>query len=107
MSCLFAAVTLHVANVWKTVRWYEDVFGLAPRFLAPDGSYAELATPGVVLALSPNELEARLLPGFRRNTLLDDEPPGLHLTLASPNLADTYARALQHGALAIHKPGLG
>jgi catechol 2,3-dioxygenase-like lactoylglutathione lyase family enzyme len=104
MPVSFLAITLHVASVWKTVSWYEEMFGLHPHFLAPDGSYAELATPGAVLAFSSNELEAHLLPSFRRNTLLDEQPPGLHLTFAAPDLGAIYAKALQQGASAVHQP---
>ena len=104
MSALFCCLTLHVPNVWQTCQWYQLVFGLLPRYAAPDGSYAELHTGDKTLAFASEALERRTFPVFRTNSFLE-EPPGLHLSFLALDIEETFARALRHGAVEVARPG--
>lgn len=97
-------VTIHVADVWRTQQWYQDVFGLMPKYLAPDGSYVELAGGGFVLALCTSELGRHSCGDSVQPATLSELPHGFHLSFVATDLAGTYARALLLGALPVSPP---
>ena len=97
-------VTVHVADVWRTQQWYQDVFGLRPQYLAPDGSYVELVGPGFVLALCTHVLGRHSCGDGVRPTSLLEPAVGCHLSFFTVDLAATYAQALLHGAVGLSAP---
>ena len=96
--------TLHVPDVWRTQQWYQDVFGLRPRYQAPDASYVELAGAGFVLAVCTAALGRHSCGDTVQPATPVAPPHGFHLSLVTPDLPATYARALLHGALPISPP---
>lgn len=48
----------YVADVAKTVEFYEKAFGFAKKFISPEGDYAELVTGETTLAFASLELGA-------------------------------------------------
>jgi catechol 2,3-dioxygenase-like lactoylglutathione lyase family enzyme len=103
MKTRFSHTVIHVGNVVHSVEWYEHVFGLVRKYLAPDGSYAEMDTGGVILALSSNQLARKTYPTFQRNSLLE-EPCGAHLCFTSDDVALLYKFALSQGAVPVQGP---
>ncbi len=107
MKATFGYTIIHVNNVFRTIEWYEAVFGLQRRFVAPDGSYAELQTGEVTLSISANSLEEKSYPNFRRNNLLD-EPGGFHISFVTDEVNALYQHAIEQGAVGAvapnHKP---
>lgn len=100
MKTRFSHTVIHVGNVVQSVEWYQNVFGLQFSYVAPDGSYAEMATGEVILSLSSNRLERKTYPNFRRNSLLD-EPCGVHLSFTTDDVESLYKFALSQGAVGI------
>jgi len=103
MKTTFSHTVIHVGNVVHSVEWYEHVFGLGRTYLAPDGSYAEMDTGGVTLALCSNQLARKTYPTFQRNSLLE-EPCGVHLCFTTDDVALLYKFALSQGAAPIQGP---
>lgn len=97
-------VTVHVADVWRTQQWYQDVFGLRPQYQAPDGSYVELTGPSFVLALCSFELGRHSRGDGVKTATLAQPPYGFHLSFVAVDLAATYQRALLNGVLSISPP---
>jgi uncharacterized glyoxalase superfamily protein PhnB len=105
MKTRFSHTVIHVGNVVHSVEWYENVFGLGCKYVAPDGSYAEMETGGVILALSSYQLARKTYSTFQRNSLLE-EPCGVHLSFTTDDVALLYKFALSQGAVPILGPTL-
>jgi uncharacterized glyoxalase superfamily protein PhnB len=105
MKTRFSHTVIHVGNVIHSIEWYEHVFGLGRKYVAPDGSYAELDTGGVMLTLCSNQLARKTYPAFQRNSLLE-EPCGVHLCFTTDDVALLYKFALSQGAVSIMAPTL-
>jgi predicted enzyme related to lactoylglutathione lyase len=104
MNRALSHITLHAANVWGTVEWYEKVFGLTCTYLAPDGSYAELSAGGVTLGIASHQFAQETQVRCRRNSLLED-PPGVHLCFTTADVPAQYQLALDHGGVPLQPPG--
>ena len=94
-------VILYVADVESSVAFYERAFGLARRFVSPDGDYGELDTGGTTLAMAAAALAASNLTTGGGYTALDPAapPPGVSLTLLTADVPAALRRALEAGAV--------
>jgi catechol 2,3-dioxygenase-like lactoylglutathione lyase family enzyme len=105
MKTRFSHTVIHVGNVVQSVEWYENVFGLGRKYLAPDGSYAEMETGNVILSLCSYQLARKTYPTFHRNSMLE-EPCGLHLCFTTDDVTLLYKYALSQGAVPVLGPTL-
>lgn len=90
----------YVADVGASVDFYERAFGLARRFVGPDGDYAEMETGATTLAFAAESLAASNLAGAGGYASLDPAapPPGVSITLITDDVPAGLQRALDAGA---------
>ena len=95
----FRYTLLYVQDVAASLRFYEDAFGLKPRFLAEGGQYGELEVEGPVsLGFVGNAQAAGNLPdGFLANDPRS-RPGGFEIGLVTEDVAAAFARAVKAGA---------
>jgi catechol 2,3-dioxygenase-like lactoylglutathione lyase family enzyme len=96
-------VIIYVADVEKTVAFYERAFGLKRRFVHESGAYAELETGATALGfVSESELSAT---GhhFRPNKQ-DDSPAGAEIVFVVEDVSGAFEHAVAAGALPYAKP---
>lgn len=100
----FGYTIVYVTDVAATVAFYEEAFGLAPRFVHPSGEYAELETGATALAFVTREKAAESLPGGFRPVDPRRQPLGMEIALVTPDVAGAHARALAAGATEVSAP---
>jgi ureidoglycolate lyase len=110
---------LYVASVPASLDFYEAAFGLRRRFVAPDGTYAELETGATALAFASH---AQARSNFGKGTGDGDgdgeaaatepfavasrstAPPAMEVGFVVDDVAAAYARAVEHGAVGAAAP---
>jgi len=93
----------YVPDVAKTVAFYTAAFGFAQRFMADDGSYAEMETGGTALAFASEELIEGQGATFRR-TRPAETPPGMEIGLVTEDVRAAFATAVAAGAVPLLPP---
>ncbi|MCG8529469.1 MAG: VOC family protein [Desulfovibrionales bacterium] len=97
-------VTLYVDDIPAAMDFYEKVLKLSPRFVHESGDYAEMETGTTVLAFSHHDLAKTLVPQGYQKASPDSLPLGMQLGFSVDGVAETYNRALEHGAKPIAPP---
>lgn len=95
---------LYVADVSKTLEFYETAFELKRRFLTPDSNYGELETGDTRLAFGAVEFVRTLLPISFLESRLADLPPPLEIGFVTDDVQTAYSRAVSAGAVAVKPP---
>ena len=100
----FRWAIVYVRDVEASVRFYERAFGLALRFAAPEGDYAELETGATALGLASRELAAsNFAPPIRENDP-GLPPAAFEIGFEVKDVAAAYARAVEAGATPLAEP---
>jgi uncharacterized glyoxalase superfamily protein PhnB len=100
----FSYTILYVHNVAQTVAFYEQAFGLKPRFLDDSGQYAEMETQTTTLAFAANNLAKSNLPeGFQVNSL-SSLPAGIEVGFVIDDVAAAFQKAVETGAAVVVEP---
>lgn len=84
--------------------FYVDTFGMASEFIAPDGSYAQLATGPTKLAFASFALGEKNFPGGVRRPADGEQPANIEITLVTERVDDAYATALGAGCQSLSEP---
>jgi lactoylglutathione lyase len=94
-------VIAYVADVPATVEFYERAFGLARRFVGPDGDYAEMDTGATTLAFAAASLAHSNLAASGGYLELDPAAPpvGVSITLICDDVPAAVATAVAAGAV--------
>jgi uncharacterized glyoxalase superfamily protein PhnB len=104
----FGYTIIYVPDVRSTVEFYERAFGLMRRFIAEDGSYAELETGTTALAFASDALGAANLPDGYALNRREALPAGIEIALVTEDVNTAYTNAIAAGADALvppkHKP---
>ena len=95
---------LYVRDVGASVAFYERAFGLARRFVHPEGTYAEMETGDTALAFVAHEQAGANLPGGFAPLSPDGPPVGMEIALVTPDVEGAHARALREGAADVAPP---
>ena len=95
-------VIVYVPNVEEAVRFYEQAFGLARRFVHESGEYAELETGQTALAFA-NEKASTITHAFALNRA-GTTPAGVEVALVSADPRAAFAKAVAAGAVAVLEP---
>lgn len=94
---------IYVADVPKTVAFYEDAFGLAKRFIHESNLYGEMETGSTVLAFAG--VEAAEMNGL---AIVPNDPKGpaaaWEICFVTDHVAKAYDRALAKGCTAVAAP---
>jgi lactoylglutathione lyase len=96
----FGYMILYVPDVAAGLAFYEQAFGLAPRFVHESGSYAELETGTTALALA----SAQMAPPGSRMVRPDEPPTGVEIAFVTDDVAAAFARATGAGAATVSAP---
>jgi len=93
----FAYTILYVSDVLRTVTFYETVFGLQRKFIAPDNAYAEMITGSTTLSFAVNELAASNLPNGFDPPRTDNKPQAVEIGFATDAVEEAVSKALAAG----------
>lgn len=99
MTVSLGYIIFYVPDVAEAVRFYTDAFGLAPRFVTPEGDYGELETGQSVLAFVAHELADSNLSAAGGFTPFDPSKPpvGATLTFVTEDVSAVVAAAVAAG----------
>jgi lactoylglutathione lyase len=95
---------IYVANVPKTVRFYQQAVGATCDHAHDDGSYAELRLGPIVVAVVEADFARRHFPGEFRRHEPSDKPAALEIYIEVEKLDEAIARALDAGATQLGEP---
>jgi len=93
---------LYVADVPKTVEFYERAFGLTRKMVHETG-YAEMETGATTLGFVSHKAAEGLGMTYRK-ARREEPAPGVEVGLVTEDVAASYARAVEHGAEAVQAP---
>jgi lactoylglutathione lyase len=95
---------LYVADVNKSITFYEAAFGFERKYLTPENDYAELRTGETTLSFASKTLaNSNLKNGFLESAL-SNKPFGIELGLVTENVQAIIEKALLHGATLLEAP---
>lgn len=92
---------LYVENVRESLRFYEQAFGLATRFLHESGDYGELETGGTALAFSSRQLMSVLGKSPAR---ANPDAPVFEIAFEVDDVFASFKRAVEAGAAVSQSP---
>ena len=100
----FAYTILYVADVTKSIAFYEKAFGFTRRFISPDNDYGELQTGNTTLSFAAMTLaKSNLKNGFLESSP-ENLPSAQEIGFTTPNVADTLQQAIAAGATLLENP---
>ena len=100
----FRYLTLFVADLKRTLAFYERAFGFRPEFVHDSGRYAELDTGHTKLAFAEHGLARDIVGARYAETAPDEAPPGLEIGLRTDDARAAFARATKAGAPGVKEP---
>jgi uncharacterized glyoxalase superfamily protein PhnB len=96
-------VIVYVPDVDAALTFYEQSFGLARRFVAPDASYGELDTGETRLSFASEQLgDSHFEGGFQRPR--PEQPFNFEVALVFDDVEAAFSRAVEKGASALTQP---
>ena len=93
---------IYVADVTGTVAFYQQAFGLQPRFVHESHLYAELDTGGTTLAFAGKSMAA--MNQLHRPNRKADVAAGFEIALVTDDPEAAYRKAIAAGAAAVQSP---
>jgi lactoylglutathione lyase len=100
----FAYTIIYVADVEKTLTFYEKAFNLTRLFLHESGAYGELNTAATKLAFASETLAKSKGVDFISNRSEIKQAPGFEIGLVADDVEQAYQHAVKAGAIAIKEP---
>lgn len=92
---------LYVADVPRTLAFYEAAFGLARRFLHESGDFGELETGATALAFSSRRLMSEL---GKNPSMPDPHAPCCEIAFVTEEVGAAVERAVAAGAVLVQAP---
>eukprot|EP01035_Chromulina_nebulosa_P035976 gene35976-48393_t len=99
-----AYTIVYVADVDASLGFYERAFGLARRFISPDGGYGELETGATALAFAQHDTARSNLGQDYVAADASAQPLGMEVGLVTPDVAAACERAVAAGATLLLPP---
>lgn len=104
----FDYTILYVADVQKSVTFYEQAFGLTTRLLHDSLSYAEMDSgtdsSEHTLAFADYSFIQNMLPVDIRQNMPEASAPAFQISFRAHNVSEAYQQALTTGAAAVMPP---
>lgn len=97
----FAYTIVYVADVEKTISFYEKAFGFKRKFIAPENDYGELNTGATTLSFAAISLAKKNLPDGFVQTTASGKPFGVEVAFATNDVEKVYNEAIEAGATAV------
>lgn len=108
MPIKYKYTILYVADVTKTIEFYNLAFGFKSLFITPENDYGELDTSdtinGITLAFASFELANSNLDHSFLESNKDHTPFGIELGFTTDDVEATMAKAVELGAVEYQKP---
>jgi len=95
---------LYVSDVPASLRFFEQAFGLKPKFLHESGTYGELSTGETTLSFAAHALGDSNFPGGHVRADESSVPLGMEIGLVTDDVLGAHQRALTAGALQLSPP---
>jgi len=95
---------LYVADVKKTIEFWEEAFGLSRRMLSEHGEYGELDTGTTTLSFASHQYIRGALPSVFGPSPAGQAPPPFEIALTTDDVEGAQARALRAGAELVLEP---
>lgn len=95
---------LYVADVRRSVEFYERAFALTRKFVDDGGGFATLDTGTTQLGFVSVEQAREHLPAGFRTNLPQELPAGFEVALTTTDVAAAYRRAVAAGAVEVTPP---
>ncbi|HVU53576.1 MAG TPA: VOC family protein [Puia sp.] len=99
----FAYTILYVADVEKTIEFYEKAFGFSRKFIAPGNEYGELSTGDTTLSFASLSLVKQNLSAGFVESRPGGKPFGIEIAFAVEDVEAVFQKALKTGAAAVEK----
>lgn len=100
----FGYTILYVADVQKSLKFYQDIFDLPLKFCTPESDYAELITGTTTLALGKHSLIQAALFDDYEISAPEKKSFGIEIGFTTDDVDGLYKKALEHGALWLVEP---
>ena len=95
---------VYVADVAASLKFYEDAFGLARRFLHESGDYGELDTGATMLAFASHALADANFSGGIVRANESKQPLGMEIAFVTSDVEAAHAKALTAGGKELKAP---
>lgn len=99
----FAYTILYVADVKKTLSFYEKAFGFKRKLLTSGDEYGELSTGDTTLSFAAISLAKKNLSAGFTESNPQGKPFGIEIAFTTENVEETVRQALGAGAVAVEK----
>lgn len=102
----FAYTILYVADVTKSISFYEEAFGFKRKFIAPGNEYGELLTGDTTLSFAAISLgKINLAAGFIESSA-GGKPFGIEIAFSTDEVEQVFNKAIEAGAMPVAKAKL-
>lgn len=95
---------VYVPHVESSLRFFQQAFGIAQKFLHEGGDYGELDTGATTLAFASHALGAMHFPSGHVRASESAQPLGMEVALVTDDVHTAHAAALAHGATEMLAP---
>ncbi|WZB64191.1 VOC family protein [Achromobacter xylosoxidans] len=100
----FGYTIIYVPDVPASLRFFEDAFGFARRFLHESNTYGELETGETTLAFAASELADLHFEGGVIPAGASARPLGVEIAFVTQDVAGAHVRAVNAGATQLSAP---
>ncbi len=94
----FGYTIFYVADVEKTIAFYERAFGFSRKFISPEKDYGELVTGDTTISFASFALGASNFPKGYEKISSDSKPVGMEIAFVSDNIDLDFKKAIEEGA---------
>ncbi len=95
---------VYVPDVVASLKFFNDAFGIATKFVHESNTYGELQTGETTLAFAAHELGESHFPNGFVKASVSATPLGIEVALVTDDVAGAHARALGAGARELCAP---
>jgi uncharacterized glyoxalase superfamily protein PhnB len=95
---------LYVADVTKSIEFYEIAFGFERKFITPENDYGELLTGETTISFASKELANSNLKNGFIESMQTNKPFGIELALVTYNVEEIIDKAVKLGAIVVEQP---
>jgi lactoylglutathione lyase len=100
----FGYTIVYVPDVLASLKFFNDAFGIATRFIHESNTYGELETGATALAFAAAEMGEQFFPNGHVSAQASPQPLGVAIALVTEDVLAAHARALDTGARELTKP---
>jgi lactoylglutathione lyase len=102
----FGYTIVYVADVLRSLEFFEVAFGIKTRFVHESGAYGELETGQTALAFASHELGTRNLALGYIAADTAPRPLGIEIALVTDSVNEAHKKAIAAGARSLAEPAI-